>query len=124
MAKKERQKRAARQARAPVRAEREAERRSLSGGDDKPSKRAGASASAQSPKKADKAVKAPKKKGRIGSYLSEVRAEMHRVVWPSRPELKNYSVAVIAMLIVFGIVIWLVDTGFVAALVGFTGLRG
>ena len=32
--------------------------------------------------------------------------------------------AIIAMLIVFGIVIWLVDSGIVAALIGFTGLRG
>ena len=32
--------------------------------------------------------------------------------------------AVIAMLIVFGVLIWLVDTGIVAALAGFTGLRG
>ena len=62
--------------------------------------------------------------GRLGAYLGDVRGEMHRVVWPSKPELKNYSVAVIAMLIVCGIAVWLVDTGFVALLVGFTGLRG
>jgi len=49
---------------------------------------------------------------------------MHRVTWPSKEELKSYSVAVIVMLIVFGVLIWLVDTGIVAALVGFTGLRG
>jgi len=49
---------------------------------------------------------------------------MHRVVWPDRNELKSYSVAVILMLIVFGVCVWLVDTGFVAVLVGFTGLRG
>ena len=49
---------------------------------------------------------------------------MRRVVWPSRGELKSYSVAIIAMLIVFGIVIWLVDSGIVAVLIGYTGLRG
>jgi preprotein translocase subunit SecE len=49
---------------------------------------------------------------------------MRRVTWPSRNELSNYSVAVVAMLIVFGVAVWLVDTGFVALLVGFTGLRG
>ena len=49
---------------------------------------------------------------------------MRRVVWPSPEELKSYSVAIVAMLIVFGIVIWLVDSGIVAALVGYTGLRG
>lgn len=49
---------------------------------------------------------------------------MHQVTWPTKVELRNYSIAVIATLIVFGVVIWLVDTGFVAALVQFTGLRG
>ena len=49
---------------------------------------------------------------------------MRRVTWPSKEELRSYSVAVIVMLVVFGVLIWLVDTGIVAALVGFTGLRG
>ena len=39
-------------------------------------------------------------------------------------ELKNYTVAVTVFLIVFGFCIWLVDTGVVALMVGFTGLRG
>ena len=56
-------------------------------------------------------------------YVGAVRSEMRRVVWPSKAELKSYSVAIIAMLIVFGVIIWLVDSGIVAALVGFTGLR-
>ena len=62
--------------------------------------------------------------GRARSYVSAVRAEMRRVTWPGRPELTNYSVAVVAMLIVFGVAVWLIDTGFVAALVAFTSLRG
>ena len=49
---------------------------------------------------------------------------MRRVVWPSKDELKTYSVAIVIMLVIFGVVIWLVDSGIVAALVGFTGLRG
>ena len=49
---------------------------------------------------------------------------MRLVTWPSKTELTNYSVAVIAMLIVFGTAVWLVDTGFVALLVAYTGLRG
>ena len=60
---------------------------------------------------------------RLRNYLGAVRSEMRRVVWPSKAELKSYSVAIIAMLIVFGVIIWLVDSGIVAALVGFTGLR-
>ena len=60
----------------------------------------------------------------VTGYFSDVRKEMRQVTWPSRTELRNYSVAVIATLIVFGVLIWLVDTGFVAALVNYTGLRG
>ena len=61
---------------------------------------------------------------RARNYLGDVKAEMRRVVWPSRRELRNYSIAVICLLIVFGVVVWLVDTGVVAALVGYVGLRG
>ena len=47
---------------------------------------------------------------------------MKRVVWPSRSELRDYSIGVICMLIVFGVAVWLVDTGLVAVLVAFSGL--
>ena len=56
--------------------------------------------------------------------LHDVRVEMHRVVWPSKAELKDYSVSVIATLLIFGVSLWLVDTGVVALLVAFTSLRG
>ena len=49
---------------------------------------------------------------------------MRKVTWPSATELRSYSLAVIATLIAFGIVIWLVDTGIVAGLVQYTSLRG
>ena len=119
MAKKERQKRSARQARAQKRAELEAAHATtvVSAGD---AKKADASAKSQETKPAE----AAKKPGRVRSYFQAVKAEMHRVVWPSREELKNYSVAVIAMLIIFGVAVWVVDTGVAAALVGFAGLRG
>ena len=72
---------------------------------------------------AAKAEKA-KKPGRIRSYFTAVKTEMHQVTWPSRKELKNYSFAVIAMLLVFGVCVWAVDNGFVALILAFTGLRG
>ena len=62
--------------------------------------------------------------GKIAGYFQDVRSEMRKVTWPSRTELRNYSVAVVCMLIIFGVAIWLVDTGMVAGLVTFTGLRG
>ncbi|WP_077598483.1 preprotein translocase subunit SecE [Olsenella urininfantis] len=113
MAKKERQKRSARQARAQERAERETQLTSSEEGKEK-----AALVSSQPTKKA------ARRPGRLRSYLSAVRSEMHRVVWPDKAELKNYSVAVIVALVVVGLAVWLVDTGFVALLVGFTGLRG
>ena len=125
MANKERNKRSARKARAAERAQREAARKATNGS-------SAATQDAEKQKKAPDskntktttvAVK-PKKKGRIRSYWNDVRTEMHRVVWPSKKELRNYTGAVIVLLIIFGVCTWLVDTGVVALLVGFTGLSG
>ena len=117
MANKDRQKRSARKARAAERKELE-EKHAASQVD--ASKKA-APAQAASARKA-----APKKKhfARLRGWFADVKAEMHRVTWHSKSELKNYSVAVIVMLVVFGVAVWLVDTGVVAALVGYSGLRG
>ena len=120
MANKDRNKRSVRKARAEERARVEAAQAASAGSQSGSSK-----AVAKTEKKAEK--KSDKKPGlfrRFFNYLAEVRSELRRVTWPSKEELKSYSVAIIAMLIVFGVVIWLVDSGIVAALVGYTGLRG
>ena len=120
MPNKDRNKRSVRQARQRERAEREAQVAAQEAA--APSKK---NKAASAPKKAP--VKVAEKQGiiaRVKSYFGAVRGEMHRVTWPSRTELTNYSVAVVGMLIVFGVAVWLVDTGFVAGLVAFTGLRG
>ena len=124
MANKDRNKRSVRKARAEERARVEAAQAASAGSQSGSSK-----AVAKTEKKAEKKPekKADKKPGlfrRFFNYLAEVRSELRRVTWPSKEELKSYSVAIIAMLIVFGVVIWLVDSGIVAALVGYTGLRG
>lgn len=120
MPKKERQKRSARQARAQERARLEAAHEAAGvSSADAPTKGGAAAKAAEK-----KPAKAEKKPGRIRTYFRDVKAEMHRVVWPSREELKNYTIAVTALLIVFGVCVWLVDTGVVALMVGFTGLRG
>ena len=128
MANKDRNKRSARKARAEERARVEAAQAasapaSTKKADDKAAKKSEKQAEKMPEKKAD-----PNKKpglfGRLRNYLGDVRSEMRRVVWPSREELQTYSVAIIIMLIVFGLVIWLVDSGVVAALIAFTGLRG
>ncbi|WP_417228713.1 preprotein translocase subunit SecE [Thermophilibacter sp.] len=124
MANKDRNKRSVRKARAEERARVEAAQAASAGSQSGSSK-----AVAKTEKKAEKKPekKSDKKPGlfrRFFNYLAEVRSELRRVTWPSKEELKSYSVAIIAMLIVFGVVIWLVDSGIVAALVGYTGLRG
>ena len=108
------------------RAEREAAQ-AASAASSKPQKAEGASkqaaATAKAPEKQNKPAKASNKKPglgkRISNYFAAVRTEMKRVVWPSKDELRNYSVAVIVSLVVFGIALWLVDTGIVALLVGY-----
>ncbi|EPD77345.1 MULTISPECIES: preprotein translocase subunit SecE [Atopobiaceae] len=122
MANRERNKRSARKARAAQRAEREAtQAEHASVAEAKPAKVAKASAKQE---KALERKNNPGFFGRIKNYFAGVRTEMHRVVWPTRTELANWSVAVIGMIIFFGLVTFLVDTGIVAGLVAFTGLRG
>lgn len=120
MSNKDRNKRSVRKARAEERAQREAQMATQA-----------ASSNASQAKAESKAAKATKKSdkkpgffARIRNWFGDVRTEMHKVVWPSKEELKTYTVAIIAMLVVFGVVIWLVDTGIVAAIAGYTGLRG
>ena len=42
-------------------------------------------------------------------FLQESRAEIRKVVWPSRTETLQTSLAVIVMVIVMGIFLWLLD---------------
>lgn len=125
MPNKDRHKRSVRKARAAERKARE-EQLAASGQKDDKSKGVSLSKAKTETKKAP-AKSAGKKTGPfkgIRTWFGDVRTEMRRVTWPTKVELKNYSVAVICMLIVFGVVVALVDTGVVSALVGFSGLRG
>ena len=127
MANKDRNKRSARKARAEERARVEAAHAASAPAADSSPKPSKAPAKAEKKTEKKPAKKSDKKPGifrRFFNYLGDVRSEMKRVVWPSKDELKSYSVAIIAMLIVFGVIIWLVDSGIVAVLVGYTGLRG
>ena len=58
------------------------------------------------------------------AYLASVRSEMKRVVWPTKNELVNYTVAVCATLIVVGVAIALLDLVIGQGLVLFASLRG
>ncbi|VBB08848.1 protein translocase complex sece/sec61-gamma subunit [Lucifera butyrica] len=45
-------------------------------------------------------------------FLREVRAELKKVSWPNRKELVSYTGVVFVSVLVVGVLIWLVDTGF------------
>jgi preprotein translocase subunit SecE len=90
----------------------------------KPKQKAAAtSASKQTP--ARDASGKPKKVGiftRIKNYLGEVRAEMRRVTWPTRQELVNASLIVVAALVFFGVYIAIIDNIVVIPLDWIAGL--
>jgi preprotein translocase subunit SecE len=69
--------------------------------------------------KPGKAAPAPKPSvfARIGQYFRDVRAEMNRVVWPTRPEVLNSSVVVVTTLIFFILFITIVDYAIVIPLI-------
>jgi preprotein translocase subunit SecE len=43
-------------------------------------------------------------------YLSDVRAEMKKVVWPTRRETTTTTMVVFGMVIIISLFLWLVDT--------------
>lgn len=51
------------------------------------------------------------KKGRIGTYFKGVKAEMKKVIWPSKKELINYTGVVVLISAIVGVVVWVLDMG-------------
>ena len=64
----------------------------------------------------------PKLSVRIKEYFAGVRSELKRVVWPTREELIRYTMAVVGMLVFFGLLIGIVDALIVPALDAFARL--
>ena len=60
-----------------------------------------------------KAAKAKKKQGRRGPirFFKDIWSELKKVTWPTKKDLFNYSLAVIAVVLGSAIVIGLVDFG-------------
>lgn len=48
---------------------------------------------------------------KIGVSFREMAAELKKVVWPTKKELINYSLVVLAFMVAMGIVIGLIDAG-------------
>ena len=53
-----------------------------------------------------------KKQNRVVKFFKEVKSELKKVVWPSRKQIINNTLIVIASVIIIGIVIWAFDAIF------------
>ncbi len=51
----------------------------------------------------------PKFTVRTKNYFKGVRAELKKVIWPSRKELQNYTIVVLATTLALTLVIWGLD---------------
>ncbi|MFA9423345.1 MAG: preprotein translocase subunit SecE [Sedimentibacter sp.] len=51
----------------------------------------------------------PKVTARVSSYFKGVKSELKKVSWPTRKELTNYTVVVLATTFAMAIVIWGLD---------------
>ena len=58
-----------------------------------------------------KPVKAKKEKKRRSNPIKDMVHELKKVTWPSRQELKNYSIGVFVFVIVMAIVTGVMDYG-------------
>lgn len=57
-----------------------------------------------------------KKPNPVVKYFKDLRSEFKKVVWPSRKTVLNNTGAVLVSMIVSGLAIWGLDTGFAALL--------
>ena len=57
------------------------------------------------------AARTDKKKGKLSTYFRGVKAEMKKVVWPSRTELINYTGVVIIISAIISIIVYVLDLG-------------
>jgi preprotein translocase subunit SecE len=50
--------------------------------------------------------------GRLLGFFREVRTELKKVVWPTRPETTQTTLIVLVMVFIVGIILWLFDMFF------------
>lgn len=51
------------------------------------------------------------KKTKISTYFKGVKAEMRKVIWPTKKELANYTGVVILISVIVGLIVWALDLG-------------
>lgn len=61
---------------------------------------------------------------RTKTFLHEVRLEMQKVTWPTRDQVKNYTVVVMVATVALAVVIGLWDSLLGLILVKITGIGG
>ena len=57
-------------------------------------------------------AKAKKSGNKITKFFKEVKSELKKVVWPSKKQIIKNTLVVIAVVILVGIVIWVLDAAF------------
>lgn len=70
----------------------------------------------KSSKNADKKGKPAKKKGRVRLYFRDLKAEMKKVVWPTKAQVLNNTGVVLSVVIVTALFLFGVDSGLGAAI--------
>lgn len=65
-----------------------------------------------------------KKPNPVVKYFKDLRSEFKKVVWPSKKTVVNNSGVVIAAMVLSGLAIWGIDSGFAALLKGLLSLAG
>jgi len=74
-------------------------------------------------KKKKRRAPQPREKGRMKEYFKGVKIETKKVVWPTRRELVSYTVVVLITCVFFGLLIWGVDSAFLAGLSKLLGIE-
>ena len=64
-------------------------------------------------KKAPAAPKKKENKGGLKEYFKGIKLEMKKVVWPTKKQLLNHTLVVIAALIIVGLIIFGLDSLFI-----------
>jgi preprotein translocase subunit SecE len=47
----------------------------------------------------------------IVRFFKEIRAELKKVIWPTREQLVNNTITVLIACVVVGVIIWIIDLG-------------
>ena len=58
------------------------------------------------------AVEKKKSGNKLVRFFKEVKSEMKKVVWPSRKQVTNNTLIVLAVVVLVGIIIWALDLAF------------